>query len=383
MAVRVGIDTAPPGYRPPPTVVWVSLTLALVLPLAWRRHYPLLVLIVVTVVFFPYRIVDVPDLTVSVVVWWLALYSAGAYGHPRWKDRVRALNVTAALGFLAYRLLGNVDTLAQGPVLLRALFFILFNVAFVVAAWVFGDAVAARRQYERQLVDRAAQLEREREERARRAVFDERVRIARELHDVIAHHVSVMGVQAGAARRVMNHQPAKAAEELASIEETSRRAVIELHRMLGFLRREEDDDDLAPQPRLSQLGALVGNIGDGRLEVSVSVAGVPRDLPHSLEVSAYRIVQESLTNVIRHSTAGRVLVGLSYERDRFSVEITDDGRPVNGRQGALGGHGLVGMRERVALHRGELVAGSLASGGFQVRATFPLDGEIATPGSTA
>jgi len=144
-AVRVGIDTSPPGYRPPPTVVWVLLTLALVLPLAWRRRFPLVVLVVVTVVFFPYRWLDVSDLTVSVVVWWLALYSAGAYGQGAWRNRVRLLDIVSALGFLAYRLGTAGGAVVEGPLLFRAVFFVLFNVAFVVAAWVFGDVVAERR----------------------------------------------------------------------------------------------------------------------------------------------------------------------------------------------------------------------------------------------
>jgi len=382
MAVRVGIDTALPGYRPPPTAAWVGLTLALILPLAWRRRFPLTVLLGVTVIFFPYRLADVPDLTVSVVVWWLALYSAGAYGRAPWKDRVRALNVVAALGFLAYRLVIVGGAVVQGPQLLRAAFLVLFNIAFVVAAWVFGDVVAERRRQERALVERAEQLEVEREEKARRAVFDERVRIARELHDVIAGHVSVMGVQAGAARRVMERQPSRAAEALATIEQTSRHAVDELHRMLGFLRTEGDSEDIAhrdlalqdiaPQPRLDQLQSLLGSFDTG-LEVQVTVSGVRRDVPASLEVSACRIVQEALTNVLKHSTADNACVAIAYGDAELSIEVTDHGAP-RGAGGPLsGGHGLLGMRERVALHRGRLQAGPQPAGGFRVAATFPLE----------
>jgi signal transduction histidine kinase len=374
LAVRVGIDTAPAGYRPPPAGLWVGLTLALVLPLALRRRCPLAVLVVVTVVFFPYRIVDVPDLTVSVVVWWLALYSAGAYGQARWRNWVRGFNVVAALGFLTYRLVVVAGTVVQGPLLLRAVFLVLFNAAFVVAAWRFGDSVAERRAHERVLVDRATQLEREREEEARRAVFDERVRIARELHDVVAHHVSVMGVQAGAARRVMTRQPARAAEALASVEETSRQAVVDLQRMLGFLRREDEPEALAPQPRLAQLDALVTEVGETGVVVEVSVAGQPRELPPSVEVSAYRIVQEALTNVIKHSTASTARVCLAYEPRVFTVEVTDDGDSASDRGSVRGGHGLIGMRERVGLHRGQFLAGPLPAGGFRVRAAFPDDG---------
>ena len=240
LAVRVGIDTAPPGYDPPPTWAWVTLTLALILPLTWRRRFPLTVLVVITAVFFPYRIVDLPDLTVSVVAWWLALYSAGAYGLPGRRDWVRALNVVAALGFVAYRLLTFEGSLVRGSMLHRNLFVVLFNLVFVVAAVAFGDTMARRREYEDALVERAAELEREREEKARRAVFDERVRIARELHDVVAHHVSVMGIQAGAARHVLDRNRAQAEQALSRIEAASRDAVAELHRLLGFLRQEGD-----------------------------------------------------------------------------------------------------------------------------------------------
>jgi signal transduction histidine kinase len=233
--------------------------------------------------------------------------------------------------------------------------------------------VAERRRQERALVERAEQLEVEREEKARRAVFDERVRIARELHDVVAGHVSVMGVQAGAARRVMERQPARAAEALATIEQTSRHAVDELHRMLGFLRREDEPEDIAPQPRLDQLDALLENVDTG-LDVHVTVSGVPRDLPASLEVSAYRIVQESLTNVLKHSTAEHACVGVEYGDGHLSIEVTDDGARRDADVPASGGHGLIGMRERVALHRGQLQAGPQPSGGFRVLATFPLEG---------
>jgi signal transduction histidine kinase len=348
--------------------VWTGLTVALVAPLAWRRSHPLLVLTVVTVVFFPYRLIDVPDLTVSVVVWWLALYSAGAYGLGRWRDVARAVNVVAALGFLGWRLVQT----AEGPGLLRAVFLVLFNVAFVTAAWNFGNVVAERRDHEAALVERAAQLELEREERARRAVFDERVRIARELHDVVAHHVSVMGVQAGAARRVMARRPDQAVQALTSIEQTSRQAIDELHRLLGFLRREGEPDDLAPQPRLDQLDALLAGFSTTGLAVRIARTGCPQDLPGTVQVSVYRIVQEALTNAAKHSTAAHVVVQLCYEPHRFTVEIRNDGQQVAEPATGPAGHGLIGMRERVTLHRGEFDAGPLEAGGYRVRAAFPL-----------
>ena len=374
LALRVGIDTAPPGSDPPPTAVWVGLTLALILPLTWRRRFPLTVLVTVTAVFFPYRLVDVPDLTVSVVVWWLALYSAGAYGSPRRRDWVRGLNVVAALGFVAYRLVTFEGSLLQGPPLLRNLFVVLFNVVFVVAALAFGNTMARRREYETALVERASELEREREEKARRAVFDERVRIARELHDVVAHHVSVMGVQAGAARRVLQRSPAQAEEALSNIETASRQAVAELQRLLGFLRREGEVDDLTPQPGLGQLEALAEEVRHVGLHVEVSVEGQVRPLPPTIELSAYRIVQESLTNTIRHAGATKATVLLRYEPRVLQIQVTDDGTGLHSNgEGESPGHGLIGMRERASLHGGRLSAGPRPEGGFGVSASFPLD----------
>ena len=373
LAVRTGIDTAPPGYDPPPTAVWVGLTLALILPLAWRRRFPLTVLVAITAVFFPYRIVDLPDLTVSVVAWWLALYSAGAYGAPGRRDWVRAVNVVAAFGFVAYRLLTFDGALVRGPVLLRNLFVVLFNLVFVTAALAFGNTMARRREYEVALVDRAAELEREREEKARRAVFDERVRIARELHDVVAHHVSVMGVQAGAARRVLERSPGQAAQALTNIEDASRHAVAELQRLLGFLRRDGEVDQPTPQPNLRQLDALAEEVRRVGLDVELSVEGRAQPLPETVELSAYRIVQEALTNTIRHAGATKATVLLRYEPEELQIEVTDDGagRPQQESTTRVG-HGLIGMRERANLHGGRVSAGPRPEGGFGVRATFPL-----------
>jgi signal transduction histidine kinase len=212
-------------------------------------------------------------------------------------------------------------------------------------------------------------------------VFAERVRIARELHDVVAHHVSVMGVQAGAARRVMERQPEKAAEALSSIEASSRQALVELHRLLGFLRRAGEADDLAPQPGLAQLEDLVGPGGQGDLTVVLSIEGDPRPLSPTLEVSAYRIVQEALTNTRKHSGGATASVRLRYGPETFEVEVVDDGTSADGDErhvGNEGGLGLIGMRERVSLHGGHLRAGPGADGGFAVLATFPLNGSEAT-----
>jgi signal transduction histidine kinase len=260
--------------------------------------------------------------------------------------------------------------LTQGVVL-------AYNVAVVIGLpLLLGLTVRALRERQRQLVAQATELQREREENARRAVLEERVRIARELHDVVAHHVSVMGVQAGAARRVMQRQPDKAQEVLSAIEASSRQAVVELHRLLGFLRRANEPDELAPQPGLAQISELVTQAGQGGLAVEVVIEGHPRQLPRTLELSAYRVIQEALTNARKHSGGTAATVRLGYRPATLEVEVMDHG---DGRQAQLKthtrGHGLVGMRERVALHGGHLRAGPRQEGGFAVHASFPVNGQ--------
>jgi signal transduction histidine kinase len=245
--------------------------------------------------------------------------------------------------------------------------FIFVPVLFAIA-WLAGFALRGRAAEAEAAEERAAHAEREREENARRAVFEERVRIARELHDVVAHHVSMMGVQAGAARVVIDRDRVKAKEALSAIEESSRQAVAELHRLLGFLRQAGDHDDLSPQPGLSQLPRLAASMRDSDLAVEVSVEGEARSLPPTVDVSAYRIVQEALTNTIKHSAASRADVHLRYWPDELEVEIVDDGRPNGASPSTSGGLGLIGMRERAALHDGQLSAGPTAGGGFAVRA---------------
>jgi signal transduction histidine kinase len=208
-------------------------------------------------------------------------------------------------------------------------------------------------------------------------VFDERVRIARELHDVVAHHVSVMGVQAGAARVVMARDPVRAAASLSSIEASSRQAVVELHRLLGFLRQAGDPDDLAARPGLGQVESLAASMSGSRLKVDVGIEGEQRPLPPTVDVSAYRIVQEALTNALKHSGASRADVRVRYLPGELEVEIVDDGRGASSAGLRNGGLGLVGMRERAALHGGTLTAGSAPTGGFAVRVELPTpDGAL-------
>src|SRR5829696_8551119 len=289
-------------------------------------------------------------------------------------------------GMAAAFLLGNLADAPQGrvglAVVLGAAAIIVFNdpkhaagefvfvpVLFALS-WLAGFALRGHAALAEAAEERAIRAEREREENARRAVFEERVRIARELHDVVAHHVSMMGVQAGAARVVLDRDRDKAKEALTAIEASSRQAVLELHRLLGFLRQAGDRDDTW-QPGLSELPRLAASMGDSDLAVAVDIEGEQRALPSTVDVSAYRIVQEALTNTLKHSTASRADVHVRYWPDQLEVEIVDNGRPSGGASPGPGGLGLIGMRERTALHAGQLSAGPAAGGGFAVKVRLP------------
>ncbi len=236
-------------------------------------------------------------------------------------------------------------------------------------------AFALRRRGERaaRLERRAALLEREREEQARAAVAAERARIARDLHDVIAHSVSVMTVQAGAARLLLDEEPERAREPLLAVEETGRQALAEMRRLFGIVRGNEGEAALAPQPSLAHLDALLEQARKAGLPVEVTVEGERRVLPPGVDLAAYRIVQEALTNARKHARPARAQVAIRYERDALELEITNDGRARRNGEGP--GHGLVGMRERVALYGGELEAAPSAEGGYAVRARLPVEAE--------
>ena len=198
--------------------------------------------------------------------------------------------------------------------------------------------------------------------------------MARELHDVVAHHVSVIGVLAAAAKRQLDRDPGKASAALASIEDSSRQAVVEMHRLLGFLRQEGDADELAPPPNLRQLDVLTAQLREASFSVDMRVEGEQRPLPTSVELAAYRVVQEALTNTVKHAEASKAEVLVRYRPAAVEVEIVDDGLGQAVVATGPAGHGLIGMRERVALHGGQLTAGPRPGGGYAVRAVFPLDG---------
>ena len=219
--------------------------------------------------------------------------------------------------------------------------------------------------------ERRAQLaERERDVAAREAVVEERARIARELHDAIAHNVSMMVVQAGAERRVIDPERGSTREVLATIERIGRDALTELRRLVGMLRS-PSADELAPQPGLGDLPTLVAQVGAAGLPVELELQGEPRELPVGIQLSAYRIVQEALTNALKHAGEAHAVVQVRYGADSLELEIVDDG-PGGQVRVASGGHGLAGMRERVALYGGRLDTGRRPSGGFAVRVLLPV-----------
>jgi signal transduction histidine kinase len=254
------------------------------------------------------------------------------------------------------------------------------ELAVFAIAWVIGDNMRTRRAYLAELEARAERLEREREEKAERAVIEERTRIARELHDVIAHNVSVMVVQASAGDELFDTDPERARESLRSVAATGRAALTELRRLLGVIRAEEESGggpSYVPQPGIGYLDDLVRQVQETGLAVELSVLGEPRELPEGVGLCAYRIVQEALTNTLKHAGASRADVSLRYVEDAVELQVVDDGRGVpaagNG-DGEAGGHGLIGMRERVALFGGELTARPRGTGhGYEVRARIPLE----------
>ncbi|MFF1561379.1 sensor histidine kinase [Streptomyces sp. NPDC058279] len=259
-------------------------------------------------------------------------------------------------------------------------FFTLFAVVPFALAWVLGDSLRTRRAYYAQLVERNQRLEREREAQAKVAVAAERARIARELHDVVAHNVSVMVVQADGAAYVMDVAPEQAKEALQTISGTGRQALAEMRRLLGVLRTGEpqESEDYVPQPDVEQIEVLVEQVRTAGLDVDFAVEGAPRRLPSGVELTAYRIVQEALTNTRKHGgPEAKASVRLVYFDDGLGLLVEDDGRGAahelyedGGADGA--GHGLIGMRERIGMVGGTLEAGPRPGGGFRISALLPL-----------
>jgi signal transduction histidine kinase len=299
------------------------------------------------------------------------LYTVAAY-------RPRRLSVAALLVCLAGSAVGAWVWLPAGGVgiIERLLFASVLFGGLALLAWVLGDSMRYRRGYYAALEDKAARLEAEKDAQAKIAAAAERARIARELHDVVAHHVSVMVVQADGARYAMRADPDRAETALAAISGTGRQALTEMRRLLGVLRSAGEASGLAPVPGLGELRELLDQARAAGLEVSYTVSGTPRDLPEGAGLAAYRVVQDSLTNTRKQAgLAATAAVALRYEPDGLSVEVTDTGLGIASDEPS--GHGLTGMRERIAMYGGTVQAGPLAGGGFGVIARLPCTQQAA------
>ncbi len=341
---------------------------AMSLPVVLRRRYPLGAFAFVVIVG-GLEVLALPrpvgsDLAVIVLLYTLAAYQP------------RRVSLTG----LAVCLAGSAAAIAKwAPEHAIHSLYTLGATAAVFAgpallAWMLGDSMQWRRGYYRGLEERAARLERERDAQAQVAAAAERARIARELHDVVAHNVSVMVVQADGATFALETSPEKARQALTAISRTGRQALAEMRSMLGVLRSAGDEGaDLEPQPGVEQLAGLLEQTRAAGVPVSFAVEGVPRPLPPGAALAAYRIVQESLTNARKHGgPAVTAAVTLRFCEDQVVIKVTDDGRarPGAGRDGL--GHGLIGMRERVEVYGGTVTAGPRTGGGWRVTATLPL-----------
>jgi signal transduction histidine kinase len=340
-----------------------ALVLLHTLPLAARRRFPGTVLALCVASGLAIGALFLPPFLLGPAIL-VAVYSVAAYG-----DRWVALAGLAAaeLGLAAVQLTGGrfEEPEAWVPFAL-----------IIAAAWLLGHFVGDRHVYAAQLEERTAELEQAREELARQAVAEERLRLARELHDVVAHSMSVIAVQSGVGAHVAESRPEEVGKALAAIEATSRATLEELRRLLGVLRQDsEHQGDLTPVPGLADLDSLLAEVAKAGLAVRLQVEGTPSPLPAGVDLSAYRIVQEALTNVVRHAGPAQAQVLVGYRDREVTVEVTDDGRGVAAPAGdgrARVGHGLVGMRERVAAFGGDLEAGPRPGGGFRVAARLPL-----------
>ncbi|MFI1258772.1 sensor histidine kinase [Streptomyces netropsis] len=297
-----------------------------------------------------------------------------ASGNTRWASRYALVGALVAPALATIRW-----STYEGSLTSEVIQTVFLTVPFVLA-WVLGDSIRTRRAYWAQLEERAARLEKEREQQSRMAVVAERARIARELHDVVAHNVSVMVVQADGAAYVLDASPEQAKQALETISGTGRQALAEMRRLLGVLRTDEGGEggEYVPQPDVEQIGDLVEQVRSAGLPVDFRIEGSPRPLPSGVELTAYRIVQEALTNTRKHGGPDAAAsVRLTYFDDGLGLLVEDDGRGAQHELyeegGADGmGHGMIGMRERVGMVGGTLDAGPRAGGGFRISVLLPI-----------
>jgi len=351
-----------------PKPLLTVLALGITGPLAFRRRWPLLAVTIVMADFafhpffangpFGHANLNLFEVFVAFV---LIVYSTAANttGRRTW------IGAGIIVGAQLFGSLSSILTAGFGPQ--------FGSYFFYIVAWVLGKTIQRRNELSRRLADRAATLEVTRDAEVEKAVTDERSRMARELHDVVSHSVSLMTLQAGAARQALDVHPQRARQQLLGIESTGREAMVELRRLLGLLRDAPDGPALEPQPSLRHLDLLVRHMKEAGLPVQLSADEIPASMPRGVDLTAYRIVQEGLTNVLKHSNPTCVKVNVRLSEQAVEVEVEDDGTPRPGPRDGHG-HGLIGMRERVAIYGGHLDAGPAPRHGYRLNARIPFEG---------
>lgn len=361
LVLTISVASEEDATRSPDAIAYLlGLTVAALL-LA-RRRWPMGVLIGSVGALFVYYSLDYPAFSPAVPLA-AATYYASITGHIR---SAAALLAGVILSGVAWQTLGE-DTSLASVIGLNT----LADAALLAAVLLLGEAVRTRRAWAAEVRLRLQRAEQDRERETARRVAEERLRIAHELHDVLAHTVAGLNVQAGVAADAIDDAPEQAKTSLRTIREQSRAAVAELRATVGLLRGDTADTPRTPAPGLAQFDALVQTVSDAGVQVDVSLAGTARPLPGAIDLTVYRIVQESLTNVVRHAHASIARVLIRYEPDRIVVEVDDDGNGPAAAANGGGGYGLVGMRERATAVGGVLEAGPRTGGGFRVHAELP------------
>ena len=353
------------GGGPGPALANAALVAFVAPPLAWRRRAPA-VAVTVTVAALAAQALLIPGPPPAGLPYagplLIGTYSLGAY-RASWRHSIAAL----AAVFVAYDLVWGLAQGLSGSVVAVSTAVLWLLVPF--GAWLLGRSVARRRRA-RVVETETLRADRDREQQRLEALEQEHARMARELHDILAHSVSLMGVQAGAAEEVLGRDPERARPVLRSIQQTARESVAELRRLLDVLRADDAGAGRAPQPGIQELGALVARMRQAGLPVELRVEGTPQSLGAGLELTAYRVVQEALTNALRHARPSRVEVVIVRAPTRLAISVANDG--IRSSDGP-GGHGLLGMTERVSLYGGTLRAGPRSPDEFRVEAHIPLD----------
>jgi signal transduction histidine kinase len=355
------------AHNAPTTSLWFTAPAAavLVLTLLGRHRWPFAAPASLWILAASFSFVDGRLVTFPFAVQLAGLGAAFLLGNVR-DDREARIGLAIVIGSSLILILNDPSHSATEPVLLTSLF---------ALTWFAGYALRERGVRAEMAEERALHAERERETAARIAVAEERIRIARELHDVVAHAVSVMVLQVGAVRHRLPASDSRDAEALQGVEQTGREALTEMRRLLGALRHTDEEPERAPQPGLGTLDVLIEEVRQAGLPVQLHVDGEPVPLPGAIDLSAYRIVQEGLTNALKHAHARNADVVLRYGSEELEIEVRDDGDGTGVGTGVSSGYGLAGIRERIRIYGGEMTAGSENGAGFVLSATLPLGGD--------